>query len=738
MRLLLLLLTPALLFSNFSNGQGVKYKHYNYEWDNKNPVPIAVSDQFKNEDAVILSEQCVYNQSGNKGPGNMDVTVNANYYFFTESFETKVPVIQKHMHIKYLTEAGIKKHSSFILPETFDQTFDQSNVRPQWRDSIFRPVGEFDCIRYFAARIIKSDGTLKDATVSNRINTLVLRGNNSNENYYNWIFTITNLEPGDELDIDYSYEGTDNYGRANRIFFNSDLPKQTEDLTLRFAEKSTHIFTYHNGGSPKDSVMTTPTLPHYTEYYFHFENLPGGINDPGGRPYMSMPFVSFYTHNLDFGIMDEHSKVVTSPLPYPWWYSMLPLVGYRYQDLQVRLGRKDNSTVAMNQYVEECRSKTQDTSVAAVIAVAQHDVAENFEYRYDEGYTNGREPELEQLGKYISGKILRESSRLRFYDEMLMRLDNQYYNTLLMDKRIGRMDIDRYEGVNGTRFGVAVPYKNTVMHFYPKSSRFGYEAGELPFYYEDVATILIPQAEEWSKKFLLVPNVNFAFVRTPLSGINDNVRNTAGMATISLDSMTVQVTANIRLAGQFSTLTRGYYQYGCVDTTINIGYYNTIDQLADDQKLVKPIITPVNKQFPFETTVKENFTASKKLKKNSDSEFSIDLSTWFNQITENGFSPKRSLDFFPDFQSQDVHKFMIHFDHKVQVAQLDKLQKNIENDFGIFELKATQPSPNDILLQSNYTIKAAVVPAAKAQQVADIYEAIASAKTMKLAVRKVD
>lgn len=645
------------------------------------------------------------------------------------------PIVQKRVRIKFLTQKGIEKFNKITLPESFDPSNDYYSVRPQLRDTALRPLGGFECIRYFAARIYKPNGSIVKALVKERNSNLTLLGDKGNENYFTWTFTILNLEPGDELEADYSYEGIYNYGLSNRIFFNGDLPKQKSDFTFRFPQSDIYIFTYHNGVFPHDSVMVSKNTPSYTEYYFRFENLSGGINEPGGRPYMQMPYLTFYRHRLDYGIQDPQTKFIKKPVPYPWSFIMLSYAGYQFQDLSVRLNRNDNTTQVLNTFTQDLQNHSKDTSAASVISVLQHRLADKFTYLEDEGYYNDREPQLEKLGKYVEQNVLRQMSRLRIYDEVMMRLDKPYFYSVLIDKRISAMDPERFETMAASRLGIAVPYGENIINFYPKSYRSGYMSNELPFYYEDTYTFLIPQNESWEKKFDLVPYIKFKFAKTPFSRLKDNTRNTSGMIHVSLDSSNVNTTAKINLSGQFSTLIRGYYQYGDKDTTVNQTYYDVITRVADNASKVQTEISELKTSYPFEITVMQKFESNNLLKKRAAKEYSISLQGLFNNITEKNFTAdNRHLDYYPDFQSHDIHRYFIHFDHKIKPIDPERFSKKIENDFAIYEIKLTQTGENDLLLESSYIIKANVVKASQTNFVETIFDAIHSLNSTPLNV----
>ena len=720
-----ILLTAALLVLLNCMAQSFNYRNYKFEWAAGHPADIPVETQFKNEDAVILEEKCMYNAGGNRVPSYETLYQTANYFYVDESSNGVAPIVQKHLRIKFLTQQGIKKYSTIVLPESFDPSSDWSTVRPENRDSIYRPKGEFECIRYFAARILKPDGKITAAIIDETTQLETNRHSRVTSKLYNWIFRVINLEPDDELEIDYSYEGAFNYDPSTRIFFNGDLPKQNFDLTFRYPELDYYVLTYANGATPYDSIMETKTKPKYTEYYFSKKNLPGGLREVGGRPYLQYPYITYYLHKRDFGLVDPKTKFIYKPLPYPWSYVMLPLVGYQYENLKLHLSKMDNATRELNTFLETEKDKVKDTSLAVIMSEVQHTIADDFDYQQDMEYYEGDGKSLERLGSYLEKKTLREISRQRIYDELMLRLDKDYFSCLFCDKRISDIDINEYKNSTSFRTGFAVPFRQSFIYLYPKSYRFGYEANELPFYYEDINTILIPRHELSEKKFDFVPVVNFTFTKTPFSGIKDNIRITSALVNVSLDSLSLSFNARIKLSGQFSTLTRGYYKYGDRDTTLNPAYFNTIASVADDVKHLQVNVTGTSRQFPYDASVSINMSNHTAIRKERDDVFSIDLDGWFNNVIDEDFSSvNRHLDYYPDFQFQDSHKYMIKFDRKVQLLNGEQFQKNISNGFADYTIGISQQGDEGVLIETSYIVKPEFAPMAHAKDVQDVFDAI--------------
>jgi hypothetical protein len=665
-----------------SDAQSFSYRNYKFEWPKEHPSSIPVEDQFKNEDAVILEEKLIFNAAGNRVPPYLDLNRRANYFFISDALHEGGPIIQKHVRIKFLTTKGVKKYSRIVLPESFDPSSDWSTIRPENRDSIFRPRGEFECIRYFAARIIKPDGTIKAAIIDEKTQIELNRQNKITSKLFSWIFRIINLEVDDELELDYSYENVFNIDPTFRIFFNGALPKQNFKMTFRYPYEDYYVLTYANGAFPDDSIMETSSHPKYTEYHFSKKNLPGGINEPGGRAYTQYPYITYYEHLRDFGIMNPTTKFITRPLPYPWSYVLLPLVGYQYQNLKFHLARMDHTTQSLNNFYREERAKVADTSLSAFMCSVQHTLAYDFKYEDDREYFEGDNGELEHLGKYIDKKTMREISRHRIYDEIFDRTNRNHYAALLCDKRISLIDVHEYKNSTSFRTCYAFQGEEGYVFLYPKSYRYGYEANELPFYYEDISTVLIPRHEPFEKSTDMVPDVNFFTVKTPFSGVKDNTRITSAMVNVSLDSTSLRLTGTVKLSGQFSTITRGYYMNADRDTTVNPSYYNTIASIAEDSKHLSVVAGELNQKFPFDVTVSINLSNFSAINKETDGTYSIDIDGWFNNVIDEDYSSvNRHLNYYPDFQFQDSHKYMFRFDKKVQVMNAAQLEKEISNGF---------------------------------------------------------
>ena len=711
--------------STFALGQSLKYRNYQYHWEESTPSAMPVEPMFSAADAVILKERVNYNAGGNISPNRFYLTEVYNQFVVRQSSDGLSPVVSKYIRIKYRTQKGIDMNSTFIIPESFDLQSDCYSVRVDQRDSILRPKGEFECVRYFAARIITPDGKIKEAKVNESAQLEVERYNQIDRKFYNWIFQVTNLNPGDELEVAYAYEGAYNKETSSRIFFHGKLPKQNYRLIFHYPSRDVYIMNYYNGAEPDDSVMVTTGNPSYTEYVFHRKNLQGDITEPGARPYMELPYISYYRHNLDFGRINEKTKFVEKALPYPWIMILFPQVHFQEQNIKDHFSRSDRTTVAINNFLAEEKKKVRDTSMAVIMSTVHHTIASEFKYSPDFEYYSGDNGELENLGKYVEKQILRNVSRDNLYRQLMDRFDRDYYKVLFVDKRIAKLNPQKFDAVSSGRFGYAAKYRDNVFfYFYPKSSRFGYETNELPFYYEDIDILLIPQHEPYLNQFDEIPRVNLLAIKTPYSTENENMRTANAMVNVSLDSMQLNFDLRLKIAGQFSTLIRPYYLNNDRDTTVSSEYYRLITDGLDKGNVVSNVMN-TDKNFPYETGINSSFRDRSRLSKGDNNSFSIRLNGLFNNVIDKDFSSfDRRLDYYPDFRFTDIHRYMLKFDYPVKPENINELQTEIKNSFGEYSVKVNQRDEKSIFIEAVFIVKTEVVEARAAKDVEEIFDAI--------------
>ncbi len=714
-----------LLFSFNALSQSFSYRKYNYQWSTVNPAPIEVEDKYKNQDAVILSDELIYNASGNKVPLYNNYYQLGNYYIIGSNSEGITPIIQRFIRIKFLSKEGITKGSKFSLPESFDPVHDK--LLTSTLDTLHRfklPVGEFNCIRYFAGRIVKPDGKIIPATISEEIEDFHRSTSTRQSTFYEWNFTIQNLEPGDELQLDYSYEGSYTFEPSNKIYFNGIFPKENFKLCFREALVSNKMILCHNGAEILDTIINKNLNVKSRDYNFVAKDLKGGIDEVGAFPVKELPYITFYDHHMDY-VKENTNSVLNIPIAYPWYMFLAKNLNYRDDDLKLHILKQDKKNIVLTDYFNNIKALHPNSNTPLLMSFIQHDVNENFLFDNDVNYIDGTDGKLEKLGNNIEEKKLRYISRFNFYSELLLRLDTVYYLGFVGDKRTDRFDIDKYEPIGLSSEYFAIPFGNSYIFYYPKGSRFGYETNEFPFYHEGTIIELANQHLPVENKLDIVPNIAYPVSQTPTSSVKDNTRITNGMASISFSSLAMKYSGKTILRGQFSTLIRGYYLYGSQDTTVNPKYYQSFNDL-------KPLTTQnpftkntISNEYPFESSFNVNFSNVNFLTKESENTFSFNLDGWFNDITDNNFTARnRQLSYYPDFKFQDTHKFYLKFDKPIKLDTSFQLADTIKNSLGYYLVNLEQKDPTSIIIYSDFVVPVENVKAENAMDVQNIYSAI--------------
>ncbi len=560
LRLLVIALFVIVTIQN-SSAQNMRYKRYQFDWPAEIPKTIVLDPRYQSEDVVIVDE---------------------NTEMFIRKGVGQVTFIKKYLRLRFNNQEGISKASRLVLPESFYPQADYSIANFEHHDSIHEPTGDYDCMEYFVARILKPDGKIVPAQITDSVEFQRYFINMSTITYYSFHFMVKNLMPGDDLEINYGVR--DIYEATNTIFFHGIFPKVHSKLSVAYnGDFYKYYFMEHHGAK---GVVSKIDNGNYTEQIlYEFYDLPGCMDEPNARPFLELPQVNFYKHDLNYGIWNETRTIIQKYLPYTWDY--INLLNIRYTDQIETKGSisLDKDILAIRRFIREYTAGINDTSYLAKCMRLHNEIAANFKYQRDDDYYAGIDSRLPRIPEFLEKKTLREISRYTIYSKTLFEMRFDYYLTFLKDKRINKIDFERYEGVVSKDAFFCVIEDNKVNYFQPKFHRFGYFANELPFYYEDVPCILIPQRVPYEEQAKIIKTVKFVYINTPFSTVGENFRNVNVLATVSLDSLKTSFKANIKLSGQFSTMTREAYLYDFVDTTVTKQYgakiYDNLSLLSD-------------------------------------------------------------------------------------------------------------------------------------------------------------
>jgi len=326
------------------------------------------------------------------------------------------------------------------------------------------------------------------------------------------------------------------------------------------------------------------------------------------------------------------------------------------------------------------------------------------------------------MGDYLTNRTIRDISRYDVYVALILKLRLDYFTAYVCDKRVGEINDEFFAPMYDSDYLFAILLKNERLHYlYPKKSRFGYYLNEIPFYFENTKARLVHLNDYRGFKDPI--NTDLRQIMLPGSVIKENTRRNNILVKINLDTLSTVFNARIFLNGQYSTLTRGVYQYNHKDETINNLYNTKIWELNDDVEVISQETKVTSKEFPFPTIVNTKYQFNNLLKVKNDT-FSLNLKNWFNHVIYNDFdTTDRQLDFYPDFYGKDSYVYYLQFDKNIQlINSLEK--KNIINEFGELAISVEQIKPNTVKISTIFITTNSIITADKINAVKEIYDEI--------------
>ncbi|MBK7856307.1 MAG: hypothetical protein IPJ79_16720 [Bacteroidetes bacterium] len=279
--------------------------------------------------------------------------------------------------------------------------------------------------------------------------------------------------------------------------------------------------------------------------------------------------------------------------------------------------------------------------------------------------------------------------------------------------------------------------KNSFLFYYPKENRTGYYANELPFYFEDINTILIPQTVAHSEKNDPNKDIKFPRISTPFSSISENTRTTNVMCNVSFATKLTTFETRLNLSGQFSTLTRSFYLYGEMDSTLEACYYNPVYELSSSSKLISKEMTSRKATFPYECNFKFKYTDGIALSSPYNGTYKLSLKNWFNNLYDSSLEVKnRVTAYYPDFVYSDIHRYMIKLDKAIEITNLNDFNFKEENSYGKYVVTLKAMDETSYLLETTLIVNAEKVEPHKIGDVKSIFNKIEKMNVAELELKE--
>ncbi|MBL4624555.1 MAG: hypothetical protein JKY42_05390, partial [Flavobacteriales bacterium] len=692
MRLVFFLLLIAAYFT--CQAQYKPKEYYKYDWDE-----FKITEYPEEEEGLEEFNHYIVDE-------------NVKYIVTDAAGGDYVITLYKQLRIKYNKTPTLSTYS-IMLPETFDPIFDFRGIPEKQKYRRYGPTYYNHKIKLFASRIIKTQGD-----TINGIQRLITRNETGYKNKLplrlDWYqYDISTIQAGDIVDIVYTieipyFENPEEFN-CQRIFFNSNTYKKKSSWYLSFPTKAKPTIGLVNGIISSKQSSDKKRI----RYWFDLENLHPNINEINSRPHLNLPHLVLNVCQDGAWIATRSYGGIAGYLPY--WVSAVAKNRNSWHpreksDLNTKL---DKQNKLVDNFVFNSTDHIPDSLPLVKLFYLHNVITDSFDYQNDWAHYAGWDQTLQNVGTNVTERNLRQISRFRLYHKIFYRLEIPYYTTYLLDSRVGAIDDQYMSPINDNERCYSIPTNNRLIQLYPKKSRFGYAIDEIPFYWENSTQLLIYFNQNISPE-----NIGrTVFTQMPGSNEKENYRQANTLCKVSTSTNEINFETKLTLSGQFSTMTRGVYQYSHVDSSINRLYRKKIYELGNNTSLDSLKLKSKSDQYPF----KANFN----LWFNSSTESnSIDLSNWFQHIIEPRYSStNRSLPFYYDFLFTDSFRYFLKFDNPIELIDYPE-NITIESVAGIYSFHIKQMDSTSVMISSNFTVKNQKIIPANSTELEQIFESI--------------
>lgn len=646
-----------------------------YNWEDEVEITLVPDSMYKNEDAVILFKE---------------ITI--------RSFEA---TMTHYSRILFRTQKGIDAFNGFYLPQSPDlfQTLALSAFAERNKPRLYFPG---DILIFLDARILR-DGEIIKAVIKETIQQKTV-GLENPETYQNYRVEITNLEPGDELELAFGQRSLN----VSNFSLHDVFPIQELYYNFEDALPASQIYNLYNLSVTPQVSQVKKKKYNYRETSFHVEHLPA-IAQNLHQPADSMPYIGLeQTFRYEVSASLFSKKQVQVPIrDYEVLYPFSGHFDWAEYDGVITIS--DALNIGLNAFWDTIGNPYR-------LAKAVNLLAAEFEYTRDSNYYLGIEFATEGVGAALQKKKLREVWKDKIYRGLFIRNKEDFYLCYLRDNRLHNTQIDRKRTLVAYTGSYAYFIPNSGMFTIPKSHRFGYYANEFPYYFRDCEQILVPQSALY-KVWRFEP-YNLDFRRLSLvDEPEDNLRKI--YANIKLGEKVSVLKADITLSGMFSTMQRGAYQFGFTDSIADSCFSKRFADAQPDQ------ITVVsgNRFAPY--------TWEARLEKPDTGMTYRDSIYWispaayfpfvFPEVTDAGKFP---YGYKPAFLHSDDIQITLEFPEEVTEIQPGLYSYYIQADGWTFRFWITRPDGRHVTLQYRQEVNREYFPPAEIPNLYKIEEAM--------------
>lgn len=691
-----ILFFSVILTISILHSQSFEHRKFKYEWKDALKISFKQQDEYKNYGAVILFEET--------------------------TLDIELRNIKRYQVLQFNDSASIAQYNLFRVPIPMDSK--QSTLLNIYRpDSNSFPQLVYDKINFFDARIIRNGEIIK-AVLDETAFKKEERNGEYLVPYYVHEFFVRNLEPGDQLEVVISHHWPDN---TFRYYLNEKLPKQETYININNSALG-QVDAYINNDLAK--FIMNEQSKDGKSFRVSFEDL-RSVDPVIPTNIYRLPRVEFFENkkyrvtNRPFGVQDIDTLK---------WKDVLYHFVTRIDPVEMRTWEYyDLQSYKTSLFFTKMKEKSENKTGIDLMNFIHQYAVDELGYKNDFNYFIHNEHGFPDLGSYLEKDTLREVSRHDFYYNMLDRIDLPYYKVFLQDHRLQIIDTSKVGVFYDDYLAYGIYDKDSSLNiYYPKRGRSGYYVNELPFYLTEQYAFLIPQTVPRKIYDKEPDNIKYPLYYFYPNQWDKNTKRNTSVVKISLQTKSTEVETYLKLSGQYSTLTRGFYMYNEIDTTISPMYYSSFYKNLDKSKV--KVLNSV-KTFPFDHYFSISVNNLKNVYSKLDGVQMIDLSGLINIHYENLDTHYFKANYRHDFVGKESYIIELNFDQLVTIENINDYNREIKNEGFMFSSSLVKIADNQYGLKIEWDILDNETPYNQMSNLQQVFKEIKKFNELKLVVR---
>lgn len=632
---------------------------------------------------------------------------------------------ERHQVIRFGDAEAVRRCSSFTLPESLDPAYDHQDLPLARWDSLPRPIYFNAEVEFCRARKLGAETGDGGLPIEGRVLRQRVKHDDRFHDAWSYAMSVQGVLPGDTIEVHWKYSVPymENAGRFNapRIFLHGDLYKRSSHLQLEVHGGQ----NMRHWGIPADSTVHRNGV---VKSFWTLHDLAAVGDEAGARWYTELPHLIIGT--LQDAQVNMHRTQSGLWVEVPYWAQAI-----RRREANVFWWRQvalKNVPDAQTERMKEFIAQYPGTDRVDRTRRIHNAIANDFAFQLDDAWFDNKDRKNQRMGDQLRDGRLREISRYDLYSKVIAMLRLKYWTAYVMDARVGTLSQDWLSPVWNNEWMFLLKDGNGPLHLYPKRTRFGLLAGEMPFYWEGTQALVGDVDKLWSDGELGSKEpISPELVPLPALPGALNERRTDIMVEADLGSGILKVEANILLTGQWSTLTRGAYLHGAVDSSVHVRYGHRLQDVPGARNVIVEL-GRLQAEAPYRMPIKVSFELPGRIVAQGDGRWTVDLRELVWHVVDTTFKADgRDLSYWFDFTGRDLSELKVVFERPVTAGVVNSV---VGTEAVHYATKDEQPDDRTVRLSSELLVRQCRVPPADADELEKLMRAAGSNTALRFTV----